>query len=241
MQTIDDFKNGNRKSADPQKGQHQSHGRLRQSHDRRRNQSRGAVLQLDEMDAVDQGRRDQHGAQDQIDGGMFLTLEGNEKEPIGQRIIEVPDNAEATETCAIRVPASLPTCPTGSIKKGEALVTTGGTARRFSAPPAMARICKAWVRCRESPAARRAIWRASSTTCRTASHGVWTELMKPVVAKLTPDDMIAIRGLRLFASRGFLFRVHWHAVGRHTVAPAQISSLPAKLASLRMAASIATA
>ncbi len=31
-----------------------------------------------------------------IGGGMFLTLEGSEKEPLGQRIIETPDDAEAT-------------------------------------------------------------------------------------------------------------------------------------------------
>ena len=34
-----------------------------------------------------------------IGGGMFLTLEGGEKEkePIGQRIIETPENVEGTE------------------------------------------------------------------------------------------------------------------------------------------------
>ena len=61
-----------------------------------------------------------------IAGGMFLKLEGSETEPIGARIIEVPDDTERTESCAIRAPASSRTCPTGSIKKGEALVTTGG-------------------------------------------------------------------------------------------------------------------
>jgi len=30
-------------------------------------------------------------------GGMFLTLEGGEKEPLGQRIIETPENVEGTE------------------------------------------------------------------------------------------------------------------------------------------------
>ena len=61
-----------------------------------------------------------------IAGGLFLALEGNEKEPIGKRIIEVPENAEATEM--LRDPRSgfIAYVPPGSIKKGEALVTTGG-------------------------------------------------------------------------------------------------------------------
>ena len=61
-----------------------------------------------------------------IAGGMFLKLEGGETEPIGDRIIEVPDDTERTET--LRDPRSGFTAyvPVGSIKKGEALVTTGG-------------------------------------------------------------------------------------------------------------------
>ena len=61
-----------------------------------------------------------------IAGGMFLKLEGSETEPIGDRIIEVPEDTERTET--LRDPRSgfIAYVPVGSIKKGEALVTTGG-------------------------------------------------------------------------------------------------------------------
>ena len=60
-----------------------------------------------------------------IAGGMYLTLEGNEKEPLGQRIIETPEDAEGTEV--LRNPRSgfIAYVPVGSIKKGEALVTKG--------------------------------------------------------------------------------------------------------------------
>ena len=60
-----------------------------------------------------------------IAGGMFLRLDGGETEPIADRIIEVPDDTERTES--LRDPRSGFTAyvPTGSIKKGEALVTTG--------------------------------------------------------------------------------------------------------------------
>ncbi len=54
--------------------------------------------------------------------GMFL-VEGDEKEPLGKRILETPANAEATEV--LRDPHSpfFAYVPPGSIKKGEALVT----------------------------------------------------------------------------------------------------------------------
>ncbi len=60
-----------------------------------------------------------------LNGGMFLTLEGKEKEPLGQRIIETPVDAEGTEV--LRNPRSgfIAYVPTGSIKKGEALVNQG--------------------------------------------------------------------------------------------------------------------
>jgi mono/diheme cytochrome c family protein len=57
-------------------------------------------------------------------GGMFLTLEGGEKEPLGQRIIETPDGAEATEVLRDDRPAFIAYVPVGSLKKGQALVTT---------------------------------------------------------------------------------------------------------------------
>ena len=43
-----------------------------------------------------------------IAGGMFLTLEGGEKEPLGQRIIETPGMPKAPKCFATRGPASSP-------------------------------------------------------------------------------------------------------------------------------------
>ena len=55
---------------------------------------------------------------------MFIALEGAEagKEPIGQRIIEVPEKAEDTEM--LRNPRSgfIAYVPQGAVKKGQALV-----------------------------------------------------------------------------------------------------------------------
>ena len=60
-----------------------------------------------------------------IAGGLFVSLPGGETEPLGMRIIEMPeDNARE----ALRDPRSgfVAYVPVGAIKKGEALVKTGG-------------------------------------------------------------------------------------------------------------------
>jgi cytochrome c553 len=62
-----------------------------------------------------------------IAGGLFIAIEGADagKEPLGQRIIETPENGETTET--LRNPRSgfVAYVPMGSVKKGEALATRG--------------------------------------------------------------------------------------------------------------------
>ena len=127
-----------------------------------------------------------------IAGGMFLKLVGGEAEPIGDRIIEVPDDTERTET--LRDPRSGFTAvvPPGSIKKGEALVTTGaGRTTRCA-------LCHGADLKGLGPVPGIAGRSPSYTvrqlfdTQRGTRKGVWADLMKPVVANLTDDDMLAI-------------------------------------------------
>ncbi|HMB80673.1 MAG TPA: c-type cytochrome [Vicinamibacterales bacterium] len=127
-----------------------------------------------------------------IAGGMFLKLEGNVTEPIGDRIIEVADDAERTES--LRDPRSGFTAyvPVGSIKKGEALVTTGGgKTTRCS-------VCHGADLKGLGPVPGIAGRSPSYTvrqlfdTQRGTRKGVWADLMKPVVANLTNEDMLAI-------------------------------------------------
>jgi cytochrome c553 len=61
-------------------------------------------------------------------GNMRFVSPGNAKEPLGRRIIEVPEDPEAAE---IRDPHSGFTAyvPVGSIKAGEALATNGGNGK----------------------------------------------------------------------------------------------------------------
>jgi cytochrome c553 len=127
-----------------------------------------------------------------IAGGMFLKLDGGETEPIGDRIIEVPDDTEGTEV--YRNPRSGFTAyvPAGSLKKGEALVTTGGgRTTRCS-------VCHGADLKGLGPvpgiAGRSPSYTARQLfdTQRGTRKGVWADLMKPVVANLTTDDMLAI-------------------------------------------------
>jgi cytochrome c553 len=127
-----------------------------------------------------------------IAGGMFLRLEGHEMEPIGDRIIEVPDDTERTEV--LRDPRSGFTAyvPVGSIKKGEALVTTGG------GKTTKCSVCHGADLKGLGPVPGIAGRSPSYTvrqlfdTQRGTRKGVWADLMKPVVANLTNDEMLAI-------------------------------------------------
>jgi len=128
-------------------------------------------------------------------GGLFIPLEGAAAgtEPIGNRIIEVPVDPEHTET--LRDPHSpfIAYVPVGAVAKGKALVTTGGGGKTMrcaichgedlnglgSVPGIAAR----------SPSY---IARQLNDIQQGARHGDMAELMKQVVAKLTPDDMLNI-------------------------------------------------
>jgi cytochrome c553 len=127
-----------------------------------------------------------------IAGGMFLRLDGGGTEPIGDRIIEVPDDTERTEV--LRDPRSGFTAyvPPGSIRKGEALVTTGGGKTTPCA------VCHGADLKGLGPVPGLAGRSPSYTvrqlfdTQRGTRKGTWADLMKPVVANLTNDDMLAI-------------------------------------------------
>jgi cytochrome c553 len=127
-----------------------------------------------------------------IGGGMFLTLEGNEKEPLGERIIETPKDAEGTEVLRDDRSGFWAYVPVGSLKRGEALVTTGagkttkcgvchGADLKGLGPvPGIAGRSPSYL------------MRQMFDMQQGNRHGVWTELMKPVVANLSEADLLAI-------------------------------------------------
>src|SRR5437867_6686051 len=130
-----------------------------------------------------------------IAGGMFLVLEGAEagKEPIGQRIIEAPEKTEDTELMRNPHSGFVAYVPPGSVKKGEALVTNGGGGKTTQCG-----VCHGANLEGLGPVPGIA-GRSPSYLVRQlydmqqgARKGIWTDLMKPVVAKLTAEDMLNI-------------------------------------------------
>jgi len=125
-----------------------------------------------------------------IAGGLFVGL-GSETEPLGMRIIEMPeDNARE----ALRDPRAgfVAYVPVGAIKKGEALVKSGGGKTTACA------VCHGADLKGLGPVPGLA-GRSPSYSARQmfdmqtgARSGLWTDLMKPVVAKLTEEDLVNI-------------------------------------------------
>jgi len=126
-----------------------------------------------------------------VGGWMLIADDSGGTEPIGQRIIEMPENLERTE---LRDSASgfIAYVPVGSLRKGEALITNGAGKTTPCA------ICHG--------AGLKGLGPVSALAGRSPSyivrqlydmqHGVrngqWAELMRSVVAGLSEEDMVAI-------------------------------------------------
>jgi cytochrome c553 len=127
-----------------------------------------------------------------IFGTLWAPSPGTATEPLGSRIVEIPEDLERTE---LRDPRSgfVAYVPVGSLAQGEKLVTTGGDGKTLPCaachgpglkggkfvPPIAGRSASYIVR---------QIYDIQSG----ARAGSASVLMQPVVAQLTTDDMIAI-------------------------------------------------
>ena len=191
VQQMADFKNGDRKSAEPRMG------------------PPNAMIQ-DAKAATDAEIKDaaayfssfpfkkwirvveaKHVPKSRIAGSMHVpTNDGTEL--LGQRIIELPEDLARTE---LRDAASgfVAYVPVGSIKKGESLVKTGGAGKTMACGSCHGADLKGL-----GPVPPLA-GRSPSYTVRQlfdlqqgVRKGTWSPLMKSAVEKLTVDDMIAI-------------------------------------------------
>jgi cytochrome c553 len=189
MKTMSDFKNDLRKSADTRKT---NTGRMIQFAKAMTDDEIKAAatyfssmkwtpwVKVVETDTVPKTR---------IAGGLFIVAEGAAAgtEPIGQRIIEVPESSEQTET--LRNPRSgfIAYVPTGSVKKGEAVATRGqcalchGTNLQGLGPvPGISGRSPSYM------------VRQMFDMQHGTRTGSWSELMKRVVGPMTPEDMLAV-------------------------------------------------
>ncbi len=126
-------------------------------------------------------------------GGIWIPVDDHSKEPIGNRVIETPEDPERTEI--LRDPRSgfVAYAPLGSLKKGEALVRTGGNGRTLACGACHGADLKGvgpvpGIAGRSPSYLARQMYDMQAG----ARRGEWTELMKPVVAKLTAEDLVSI-------------------------------------------------
>lgn len=125
-----------------------------------------------------------------VAGWMLVLSEGGEKEAIGQRIIEMPENLERTE---LRDDHSgfVAYAPPESVKKGEAIAT--GTSKALRCATCHGRDLKGLSN------VPRLAGRSPSYLVRQlydmqhgSRRGVASRKMKPVFDSLTMDDMVAL-------------------------------------------------
>src|SRR5215467_12333240 len=125
-------------------------------------------------------------------GGMWMSLEGNETEPIGNRIIEMPANNELVELRDYHAEGSFVAyVPPGSVKKGETLANSGSKVTRcgvchgsdlqgMGPVPGIAGRSPSYI-------ARQLHDMQAGTR-----SGPWVILMKPVLEKMTGDDILNV-------------------------------------------------
>jgi len=187
IQQMMDFRSGDRKSAEPRKAntnamiaiaKGMTEDEIKQAADYFGSMKWTPWIKVVESKTAPKTR---------IQGGLFLALEGDAKEPLGQRIIEVPVNAEATEV--LRDPHSgfIAYAPVGSLKKGEALVKSkqcavchGTDLKGLGPVPGIAGRSPSYL------------MRQMYDMQQGARKGLWSGLMKPVVANLSEEDLLAL-------------------------------------------------
>ena len=129
--------------------------------------------------------------QTHITGWMLAAKEPRAMEPIGSRIIEIPEDLERTELRDARSPF-VAYVPPGSIEQGKTLVTNGGGKTTACGTchgndlKGLGPVPRLAGRSPSYP------FRQLYDTQHGVRSGAGIELMKPVVSQLTQDDMIAI-------------------------------------------------
>jgi cytochrome c553 len=192
IQSVEDFKNGLRKPADPRKNnvnQMIAFAKAMTADEVRvAAEYFGSITWTPWIRVVEAERV----PKTHIEGFIHYTLPGNETEPLGMRIVEAAEDAVQSEP--LRNPRSgfVAYAPVGSIKKGESLVTTGG-GRTLSCGVCHGTDLKGLgnvpgIAGRSPSYLVRQMYDMQAGTRR----GPGAVLMEPVVEKLTNEDYVAI-------------------------------------------------
>src|SRR5438477_7229816 len=131
-------------------------------------------------------------------GGMRLRLPTGGTEPLGKRIIVLPDDEERIMRRDPHGSATTAYAPVGSIAKGKDLVTMGGSGKTIGCAACHGDKMQGAVGAGTADAPRIAglqpiyIFRQLYSFQNNNRAGTSAVLMKPVVANLSEDDMLAI-------------------------------------------------
>jgi cytochrome c553 len=187
LQTMNDFRNGTRKSAEPRKGNTNVMIRIAKALNEEELKASAEYfasmkwtpwIKVQETAMVPKTR---------LAGGMYLPLEGNEKEAIGTRIIETPEDPETTE--GMRNPRSgfIAYVPMGAVKKGEAIAKArqcatchGPDLKGLGPVPPLAGRSPSYM------------GRQITDFQNGARVGEWSALMKNAVANLSDADLVSL-------------------------------------------------
>ena len=190
LQQLEAFRNGTRRSAEPRKAnynemiqiaRHMTEAEMQEVAEYYASIERRQWIRVVETETVPRTNHTQN--------GLFYPLPGDETEPLGSRIIEVPEAPELTLT--LRAPRSgfVAYVPVGSVARGEEIVTTGGGTtvqcalchgadlQGVADVPGITDVPTSYI--------VRQLYDIQAGTRE-------SEMMRPVVAKLNEDDMIAI-------------------------------------------------
>jgi cytochrome c553 len=127
-------------------------------------------------------------------GDMYIQVEGDEQEPLGNRIVETPrDDHQANFLRTTRAPGDwIAYVPVGSLERGKNLVTTGGgktvSCNVCHGSDLMGLGSMPGIAGRSPSYQMRQLWDMKMGTRK----GPQTALMAPVIANLTMDEMTDI-------------------------------------------------
>ena len=191
-QQVADIKNGTRRSSEPKMGPPNNMIMVAEEATEEEVKSAAAYFSSLKLKPWIKVIETQTVPKTKVSGSMLIPADGGGKEPIGHRIIETPVNVEQTE---LRDDASsfIAYVPVGSIKKGEALVTTGGAGKTIPCG-----ICHGAETRGLGPIPGLAgrspsqLFRQLYDFQHGTRKGPWSDLMKGTVARLSEDDLVSI-------------------------------------------------
>jgi cytochrome c553 len=193
IETMRDFRDGKRKSSDPMKGNAAS--MIAFAKNMTDDEMKAAAEYFATVPYVGQKPWIQVKETEKVPKVHFhnnlAMVDGPPAEPIGNRIIETPENVEMKDVYRSPHHGFVAYVPVGSVKKGEALARTGGNGKTTACA-----VCHGADLKGVGPVPGIA-GRSPSYLVRQlydyqtgARDSEWAQLMKPVAAKLTDEDFI---------------------------------------------------